>query len=162
MPPIAAGETTAAEAGTAESAAAEAKIGAISSPAEARKRGWAARGQYFDQLLRDGSLPLGFRTIDNFTNGVAISIKSIDLNASTYQDGMRLAYRLNKYIDDMSEYDGGEWANKTVSSDEITERAVNLVIPKGSMTDAQRKAIEAVQARAQALDRPVKLIITDL
>lgn len=75
---------------------------------------------------------------------------------------MRLTYKLNKYIDDMSEYDGGKWANKTVSADEITERAVNLVIPKGSMTDVQRNAIEAVQARAKALDRPVKLIITEL
>ena len=162
LPPIGAGETAAAEGATAEGAAAEAKPGAITSAAEAWKRGWAARGQYFDQLLRDGSLPPGFRTIDNFTNGSAISIKSIDLNAATYQDGMRLTYKLNKYVDDVSEYDGGEWANKTVSADEIMERAVNLVIPKGSMTDVQRNAIEAVQARANALDRPVRLVITEL
>ena len=52
--------------------------------------GWAARDQYFDRLLRDGSLPLAFRTIDNFTNGIATSIKSVDLNAATYQDAARL------------------------------------------------------------------------
>ena len=50
-------------------------------PSEAWKLGWAARGIYFDALLRDGSLPAGFRTIDNFTDGIATSIKSIDLNA---------------------------------------------------------------------------------
>ncbi len=58
----------------------------IEAPSEAWKLGWAARGQYFDALLRDGSLPKGFWTIDNFTNGIATSIKSIDLNAATYQD----------------------------------------------------------------------------
>ncbi len=64
-------------------------------PSDAWKLGWAARGQYFDTLLRDGSLPPGFQTIDNFTNGIATSIKSIDLNAATYQDAARLTARLN-------------------------------------------------------------------
>jgi hypothetical protein len=62
-------------------------------------------GQYFDTLLRDGSLPPGFRTIDNFTNGIATSIKSIDLNAATYQDATRLTYRLTKYIRDLADYE---------------------------------------------------------
>jgi hypothetical protein len=62
VPPVAAGEATAAE-----------------QASEAWTYGWARRGQYFDQLLRDGSLPALFRTIDNFTDGVATSIKSIDL-----------------------------------------------------------------------------------
>jgi hypothetical protein len=69
VPPVAAGEAAAAE-----------------QASEAWTYGWARRGQYFDQLLRDGSLPQLFRTIDNFTDGIATSIKSIDLNAATYQD----------------------------------------------------------------------------
>jgi hypothetical protein len=73
VPPVAAGEAVAAE-----------------QASEAWTYGWARRGQYFDQLLRDGSLPALFRTIDNFTDGVATSIKSIDLNAATYQDAARL------------------------------------------------------------------------
>jgi hypothetical protein len=156
--PIAADEAAAAEGAATDSGVAT----TITSPAEAWKRGWAARGQYFDKLLRDGSLPPGFRTIDNFTNGNAISIKSIDLTVATYQNELRLTYRLNKYIADMAEYEGGEWANKIVPADEITGRVVDLVVPKGSMTEVQRNAIEAVQARAKMLDRPVVLIITEL
>ncbi len=55
VPPIAAGETTAAEGAVAEGTVAEAKPGAITSAAEAWKRGWAARGQYsinFSAMVR--------------------------------------------------------------------------------------------------------------
>jgi hypothetical protein len=134
----------------------------IEAPSEAWKLGWAARGQYFDMLLRDGSLPLGFRTIDNFTNGVATSIKSIDLNAATYRDATRLVSRITKYIADVAEYEGGSFANKKVLSEEITGRAVNLVVPKGSMTEEQRIAIETMRMLARTGKIPVNLIITPL
>jgi hypothetical protein len=142
-------------------AAGEAAAATPSGASEAWKYGWARRGQYFDNLLRDGSLPPGFRTIDNFTNGVATSIKSIDLNAATYQDGARLTNRLNKYIDDISEYEGGSYANKTVPLEEITDREVSLAVPKGSMTEMQRIAIDAVRARAKMLNKPVEITITE-
>jgi hypothetical protein len=105
LPPGAAGEAASGEAASAEAAV-------NVSPAEAWKWGWARRGLYFDNALRDGSLPPNFPMIDNFTNGIATSIKSIDLNAATYQDAARLANRLNRYIDDLSDYDGGRYAAK--------------------------------------------------
>jgi hypothetical protein len=125
----------------------------IETPSAAWKLGWAARGQYFDKLLRDGSLPPGFRTIDNFTNGIATSIKSIDLNAATYRAATRLVSRLTKCTADMTEYEGGSFANKKVLSEEITGRAVNLVVPKGSMTEEQRIAIEKPCGRLPKLAR---------
>jgi len=67
-------------------------------PSAAWKLGWAARGYYFSEQL-GADLPATFRTIDSFSNGIATSIKSIDLNAATYQDAARLTYRLNAYID---------------------------------------------------------------
>jgi hypothetical protein len=134
----------------------------IEAPSEAWKLGWAARGQYFDALLRDASLPQGFRTIDNFTKGIATSIKSIDLNAATYRNATRLVSRLTKYTTDMAEYEGGSFANKKVLSEEITGRAVNLVVPKGSMTNEQRIAIETVRTLARTGKVRVDLIITEL
>jgi hypothetical protein len=146
VPPAAAGEAVAAERAS-----------------EAWTYGWARRGQYFDQILRDGSLPALFRTIDNFTDGVATSIKSIDLNAATYQDAARLTYRLNRYVDDLGDYEGGEMSDTIVELSNITNRVLNLVIPKGSMTAIQRAAIEAVRARAVITNHyPVKIIITPL
>jgi hypothetical protein len=146
VPPIAAGEIAAAE-----------------QASEAWTYGWARRGQYFDQLLRDGSLPALFRTIDNFTDGVATSIKSIDLNAATYQDAARLTYRLNDYIDELGDYEGGRLLTTTVELPDISDRVLNLVVPMGAMTGVQRAAIEAAGARALIANRyPVKIIITPL
>jgi contact-dependent growth inhibition (CDI) system restriction endonuclease-like protein len=146
VPPIAAGEIAAAE-----------------QASEAWTYGWARRGQYFDQLLRDGSLPALFRTIDNFTDGVATSIKSIDLNAATYQDAARLTYRLNDYIDELGDYEGGRLLTTTVELPDISDRVLNLVVPMGAMTEVQRAAIEAAGARALIANRyPVKIIITPL
>jgi hypothetical protein len=145
-PPVAAGEAAAAE-----------------QASEAWTYGWARRGQYFDQLLRDGSLPPLFRTIDNFTDGVATSIKSIDLNAATYQDAARLTYRLNQYVDDLGDYAGGRLLATIVRLPDISDRVLNLVVPKGATTEVQRVAIEAAQARALVTNRyPVKIIITPL
>jgi len=114
-----------------------------------------------NKQFRDGSLPLGFRTIDNFTNGTATSIKSIDLNAATYQDPARLTYRLNKYIDDLADYEGGVLLNTQVSLRAIAGRTLNLVVPKNSMTATQRAAIDAARERALATNRyPVEIVIT--
>jgi hypothetical protein len=45
-----------------------------------------------------------------------------------------------------------------IGSSEISSRVLSLAIPKGSMTAAQRAAIEAARTRAQALG--VDLTIT--
>jgi hypothetical protein len=134
---------------------------AITSPAEAWKSGWATRGRYFEEQLSDNSLHPDFETIDNFSDGIATSIKSIDLNAATYQKTAQLTYTLNKYVNDVSEYDGGRRVNDEVASGAITGRVLSLAIPKASMTETQRIAIEAVRARAKTLKNPVEIVITE-
>src|SRR5580692_654284 len=102
---------------------------AVVSHANAWQLGWAARGRYFeDQLGR--TLHPNFPTIDKFSDGIATSIKSVDLNAVTYQDAARLTSRLNKYVDDVAEFNGSIWANDEVKSSEIDGRALSLAIPK--------------------------------
>jgi hypothetical protein len=133
---------------------------AIISHADAWKLGWAARGRYFEEQL-GRTLHPNFPTIDKFSDGIATSIKSVDLNAATYQDAARLTSRLNKYVDDVAEFNGSIWANDEVKSSEIDGRALSLAIPKGGMTAVQRKAIEAVRARARMSNTPVELIITE-
>ena len=122
---------------------------AVETASAAWELGWAARGLYFSEQL-GADLPATFKTIDSFSNGVATSIKSIDLNAATYQDVARLTYRLNDYIDKMALYDGGQLGAVVIKSTDISGRALSLAIPKGSMTVAQQTAIEAARVRAQA------------
>ncbi|HTV29237.1 MAG TPA: hypothetical protein VMF32_15755 [Xanthobacteraceae bacterium] len=127
-------------------------------PSAAWKLGWAARGNYFSEQL-GADLPATFRTIDSFSNGIATSIKSIDLNAATYRDAARLTYRLNAYIDSIATYDGSVLGAIQILPANISGRALSLAIPKGSMTAVQRAAIDAARIRAQAFG--VNLIITE-
>lgn len=67
----------------------QAENGALDLPPTEWERGWAARGQNVNRI-RGETLPPNHLVIDDFTNGVARSIKSIDLNAPTYLDPARL------------------------------------------------------------------------
>ncbi len=132
--------------------------GAADLPSAAWKLGWAARGNYFSEQL-GADLPVTFKTIDSFSNGIATSIKSIDLNAATYQDAARLTYRLNTYIDSIATYDGSVLGSIQILPGDISGRALSLAIPKGAMTAAQRSAIDAARTRAQAFG--VNLMIAE-
>jgi hypothetical protein len=132
--------------------------GAIASAAEAWRSGWAARGRYFEERL-GRTLHPNFRTIDKIPGGAATSIKSIDLNAPTYQKPAQLAYRLNKYIDEVAQFKGGQLGGDEVKPSEIKGRALSLAIPKGSITPEQQEVIEAARARAKRLG--VDFIITE-
>lgn len=94
-------------------------------------------------------------------NGVVTSIKSLDLKAAVYQNDKSLASRLNGYFDKVSEFNGAKLADDIVSSNKITGRVLQLVVPKGSITDAQQIVIETTRVRAAKLKPPVTLIITE-
>jgi len=60
------------------------------------------------------------------------------------------------------EFDGADWGGTDIRGTDIDGRAVHLIVPKGSMTEAQRIIIERVRARAMRdNDRPVDIIITE-
>jgi hypothetical protein len=118
------------------------------------------RGGYFDALFRDNSLHPLSRTIDNFNSeGVATSIKSLDLNAATYRDLGRLTSRLDKYVNELDKYAGTNWGGDDIESSDITARVLLLAVPRNSRGATQRAAIEGVRARARKLG--IDFIITD-
>jgi hypothetical protein len=142
-----------------EGAAVEAETGAAAAEAAVEnpwKMGWARRGDYFSEKL-GANLPRTFKVIDRWEDGVATSIKSIDLNAATYQDGARLTYRLNDYIGKLANYEGSEMGDIKVAAEAITGRELSIAIPKGSMTAVQREAIEAARTRARSLGIDLKI-----
>jgi hypothetical protein len=129
----------------------------IETASDAWKLGWAARGAYFNEKL-GANLPATFKVIDGFADGIATSIKSIDLNAATYQDAARLTYRLNQYIDQLALYEGGRLGTIVIDSADISSRTLSLAIPKGSISAAQSAAFEAATMRAGAFG--IDLIVT--
>jgi Iap family predicted aminopeptidase len=106
-------------------------------------------------------LPRNFPVIDGWEEeeGVATSIKSIDLNAATYQNGMGLTYRLNQYIDSLASFEGDTMGDIVIENSDISGRVLDIAVPRGSMTAAQKAAIDAASLRAQAVG--IKLVITE-
>ena len=90
------------------------------------------------------------------------SIKSIDVRAATYQHANRFTYRLKDYVNRLSEYEGGNLQNVQVDLSQVTERVLELIVPKGSLTVMQRAVIKAANIRAQtAGSYPVRIIVKD-
>ena len=121
------------------------------------EKGWAARGLYIEQEL-GGNLPAGFPVIDRFADGVATSIKSIDLRAATYQNAARLQSRINRYVDSVADFDEDLLTEHFTDDIEINRRVLNIAVPDGSITRAQQAAIETAERRAKMLD--VDIVIT--
>ena len=78
-----------------------------------------------------GNLPKGFRTIDRFQNGIATSIKSVDLTTKTYQDTRVLSKTVRGFIDKVAAFKGGRSAANAFSihDNQIKSRALELAIP---------------------------------
>jgi RHS repeat-associated protein len=99
-----------------------------------------ARGLEIEDML-GGNLPKNFPTIDRFANGVATSIKSIDLTAPTYQNVGRLTSRLNGYIDSAAGFNGATFNGVAITPGQITSRGLDIAIQPGVASAAQTAAL---------------------
>jgi len=117
------------------------------------------RGLAIHRMLGQ-NLPWNFPTIDRFVNGVATSIKSIDLNAVSYQNISTLMRTVKGYIDTMAVYQGQptSWGGAVVYASEITARVVDLAIPAGAGTEAQLAALRALQQYAATIGVTLNII----
>jgi hypothetical protein len=79
-----------------------------------------------------GNLPASFPTIDRFNDrtGVATSIKSINLDAKTYQNPSRLEKLMTGYIDKVSGFNGANWGGRVIDEFDITARQLHVAIPR--------------------------------
>jgi RHS repeat-associated protein len=115
-----------------------------------------ARGSAIEEAL-GANLPKNFPTIDRFSNGVATSIKSIDLGAASYQNPANLTRLVNGYVDQVAAFNGRTWAGAAVDSSQITARQLQIAVP-GAGSAAQQAALSAAAQRAQSVG--VQLIVT--
>ncbi len=100
-------------------------------------RGWAIE----DHLGRD--LPRTFKGIDGFENGVATSIKSMDLRLNSYQDPAKILSQGRKYVDQVANFDGARMGDTRISAEQITERVLRLGVPPGA-TKTQQSALKSL------------------
>lgn len=157
-------EGAVAESATADRTGTEASAAGVEAqaPSKVWTYGWSRRGNAIHEHFSNGSLPPLFRTIDNFTDGVATSFKSIDLNAATYQKTVQLGYRINTYVDTLGNYEGGSLSTTQVEASDIKDRVLNIIVPRGSVTDEMNATIDVARNRAiRANKYPVKIIVTE-
>lgn len=131
-------------------------------PSPVWKLGWGLRGQKINEQFGDSTFPTNYPVIDKIPNGVATSVKSIDLNAATYQNEASLTYRLNKFVADVREFEGYIWGGLRIRDTDITSRAVQVIVPNGSLSDELRSIFAKARTRALAdKTRPVDIIVTE-
>jgi hypothetical protein len=90
-----------------------------------------------------GNLPASFPTIDRFADGVATSIKSIDLTASSYQNASSLTSLVNGYINKVAEFSGANWGGVSVQAAQIQTRVLNIAIPQGAGNVGQMGVLQS-------------------
>ena len=117
------------------------------------------RGQMIHRML-GANLPQNFPVIDRFVNGVATSIKTLDLNAATYQNIGVLTSKVQGYINALANFQGatrGLWSIGTPTNP-ITARVLELAIPPGA-TQVQLAALQQLQQYAATLGVTLNIVV---
>lgn len=115
--------------------------------------GWGDRGRAIEKEIK-ATLPKGvvladnFPVIDHSAGDLITSIKSIDLNAATYQQPEILARRIDQYVDNLAAFETRTWAGVEVTVTENTQRQLIIAVPKSNMSPAQQKVIDNAILRA--------------
>ncbi|MFZ5868260.1 MAG: hypothetical protein ACOYXY_20420 [Thermodesulfobacteriota bacterium] len=100
-------------------------------------RGWAIE----DLLGRN--LPRTFKGIDRWKDGVATSIKSMDLRLKSYQDPAKILSPGRKYVDQIANFAGASMGDIDIRAEQITERVLRVGVPPGA-TKAQKSALKSL------------------
>jgi RHS repeat-associated protein len=117
------------------------------------------RGRAIEKMLGAASdWASNFPVIDKVANGVATSIKSLDLTASSYQKGNSVLNTLKGYINTLDKFEGATWAGTTVEKGaDYTSKALELAVQTGKGSESQWNQIN--QAVQYALDKNINVTI---
>lgn len=84
------------------------------------------------------------------------SIKSIDLNAKTYQNTSKLYNTLKRYVNQLIDFNGAKYKGINWTVQTGTPRTLEIAIPSSSMTKEQAEIFEKIIEYAQ--ENGVKVI----
>ena len=125
---------------------------------------WFERGyayeKYLEGVFKGAKLPYGFKTFDFFTEGRAISVKTLDTNTlARIANPDLVRYTINGYINKMIDFT--EYRGKLTAAD-VATKELHLAIPYNVPTaEHARKLAEQIAHSIQyGADNGVKVIIT--
>ena len=132
-------------------------------------KGIVGQGKPFEAFVQsklpDGTLDLNsiksnFSTFDHLTpDGMAVSTKTLDTSAVTYQNPSRITYQLNKYVDDMVDFtrDGKDSVGFELLNQNISAKQLQLGIPASASTSQLSAIAQSIQ---YAQSKGIQIIIT--
>ncbi len=106
------------------------------------------RGRLIETLRGVPDAFRNVRGIDNFdfASRTATSIKSLDIFAKSYQNPNALASTRTGYVQSLAKYQGGNTPLGPVTS--IGRRILEVVLPRGNLTEGARQVLYRVQQQA--------------
>jgi len=117
------------------------------------------RGVKIENMLgRSPELSQNFPVIDRFENGVATSIKSIDLSAASYQNISTLSGVVRRYVNTLANWQGAQWGGVEIKSSSILARELLLAIPPGA-SEAQLAALQELQQWSTSVGVTLNIVV---
>ncbi|MBX7058887.1 MAG: hypothetical protein K1X75_12545 [Leptospirales bacterium] len=103
-----------------------------------------------------GTLPWNHE-VDRLENRVVTSVKSIDLNRTTIREGNKLSNLVNRYIDDIADFEFSTREPLIRRGADFDSAALEIVVPRGTLSNAPggREFMQIMVQRAR--DRGVAL-----
>jgi hypothetical protein fgonA2_04800 len=109
--------------------------------------GTTGTGLRIDDKMKN-NLGRTFKTFDNFDEytGIATSVKSINLDAKTYQNGSGLSSKIKSDIGATLDFDNYKLNGNFLKASDINKRIVNIVVDDKPLNQSQienfKKAID--------------------
>ncbi|WP_158612500.1 hypothetical protein, partial [Leptotrichia sp. OH3620_COT-345] len=99
-----------------------------------------------------------FKTFDTFENGVATSIKSMNLNAKSYQSGTNMLSTMKRAINEAADFRNYDLNKIRLNSKDIKTRVVNFVVNDINLNQSQMDNLK--KAINYGKQRGIKVKIT--
>lgn len=122
-------------------------------------RGRAVEDFIFSQVLgRARILSQNFPVIDDWFQGIATSIKSIDLTAASYQTGASILGRLEAVAEALNGFNGITRPALTIAANQIKEQVLIVALEDGAATVEQELALKSFLQNAAQQFPNIKVV----
>lgn len=91
--------------------------------------------------LQGANLPFNFPVISKYENGLAASIKSLNLDEVYYHNTVNLQNKIKGYIRKLQEFNGGKSGSVTIDGSQVYRKELILVVPETDITGPQLKTL---------------------
>ena len=116
------------------------------------------RGKSLEATLKGWGT--NFPVIDMYDDATKTitSMKSLDLNAKSYQSGNAVFNRVKGYIDKLVDFKGGRLGDKDIKNVDFDNRVLELAIPERA-TDSQLEQLRRLQEYAQEQNIQLTIVL---